>query len=325
MKQLGLAVHNYISTNNVFPSAIMFLGPAATLNPPASGPGWTWTSSWMVALLPNVEQNALFNAYNAHQNASDATNTTVAYNSLSGFICPSENTKTRPNGNWAPTSYRANHGGPGVIVNWAGTIVQNGSNNPQSWWGSAGDPNMAFFGVEGVTDGTSNTALISEKLYGISFPTAPIASVTAPNGPYGKRALYAVNYNGTYNTFNAANALAGIAACKSLTPTMTDNGNISNNGFSWALAWPWHTLVSEYTHFNTPNGYSCVTASDTSGGSYTLGGTSGIITATSNHSGGVNLCMSDGSVKFVKDSIAPQTWWALGTRNLGEVISADSY
>jgi hypothetical protein len=35
--------------------------------------------------------------------------------------------------------------------------------------------------------------------------------------------------------------------------------------------------------------------------------------------------MTDGSVRFVKDSVARLTWWALGTRNGGEVISADSY
>jgi prepilin-type processing-associated H-X9-DG protein len=50
-----------------------------------------------------------------------------------------------------------------------------------------------------------------------------------------------------------------------------------------------------------------------------------MITATSNHPGGVNLCMADGSVKFIKDSISPQVWLALGTKNLGEVLSSDSY
>jgi prepilin-type processing-associated H-X9-DG protein len=49
------------------------------------------------------------------------------------------------------------------------------------------------------------------------------------------------------------------------------------------------------------------------------------ITATSNHSGGVNAVFCDGSVHFIKDSISPPTWWALGSRGLGEVISSDSY
>ena len=45
----------------------------------------------------------------------------------------------------------------------------------------------------------------------------------------------------------------------------------------------------------------------------------------SNHAGGVNCLMADGSVRFVKSSINQYTWWSLGTRAGGEVISADSY
>ena len=33
----------------------------------------------------------------------------------------------------------------------------------------------------------------------------------------------------------------------------------------------------------------------------------------------------DGSVKFVKSTVAPATWWAIGSRAAGEVVSADSY
>ena len=55
------------------------------------------------------------------------------------------------------------------------------------------------------------------------------------------------------------------------------------------------------------------------------GGYNDAITATSLHPGGVNICFTDGSVKFVKDSIALNTWWALGTRNQGEIISSDAY
>jgi prepilin-type processing-associated H-X9-DG protein len=47
--------------------------------------------------------------------------------------------------------------------------------------------------------------------------------------------------------------------------------------------------------------------------------------ADSYHPGGVNCTMADGSVKFIKNSINQTTWWALGTKGNGEVISADSY
>jgi len=43
----------------------------------------------------------------------------------------------------------------------------------------------------------------------------------------------------------------------------------------------------------------------------------------SNHPGGVNVAFSDGSVKFVKDTVSLQSWWAIGTRNGGEPVSAD--
>jgi prepilin-type processing-associated H-X9-DG protein len=47
--------------------------------------------------------------------------------------------------------------------------------------------------------------------------------------------------------------------------------------------------------------------------------------ARSNHSGGVNVCFVDGSVHFVKNTISPVPWAALGTKAGGEVLSADQY
>jgi hypothetical protein len=39
----------------------------------------------------------------------------------------------------------------------------------------------------------------------------------------------------------------------------------------------------------------------------------------------VNVGMADGSARFIKGSISIPTWWALGTKGNGEVVSSDSY
>jgi prepilin-type processing-associated H-X9-DG protein len=49
------------------------------------------------------------------------------------------------------------------------------------------------------------------------------------------------------------------------------------------------------------------------------------LSPTSYHPGGVNLLMGDGSVRFIKDSIALNVWRGLSTRNGGEVLSGDAY
>jgi prepilin-type processing-associated H-X9-DG protein len=51
----------------------------------------------------------------------------------------------------------------------------------------------------------------------------------------------------------------------------------------------------------------------------------GVFAASSYHPGGANVGMVDGSVRFLKDSVNLQTVWALGSRDQGEVLSADSY
>lgn len=321
LKQLGLATHNYHSINNCLPVEDMFLGPSA-------GHGWSWNASWAVSLLPNLEQTAMYNAYNfsiGPANADQNFNSTVCWNTLSSMICPSENLKSRPAFPWAPTNYVSNHGGPGVIRMWSGPIVQFFTVGPpgdttvsppgQAWWGA--DANLGVFGLESVIDGTSTTALFSEKLYGNNG----LVGITA-GSPLAKRMIFQTNMPATYNTGNSALALQGMQICRSVPATQAADPNSWFNGFSWAMGYPWYTMVNSYHHYNTPNGLNCYPSGDP-GSPY--GGTSGASTASSNHTGGVNVAFCDGSVKFIKDNVNPQTWWGLGSRNGGEVISSDSY
>jgi prepilin-type processing-associated H-X9-DG protein len=50
-----------------------------------------------------------------------------------------------------------------------------------------------------------------------------------------------------------------------------------------------------------------------------------MFTLSSYHPGGCNVLMCDGSVRFLKDSTNLSTIWAIGSRDQGEVVSADSY
>jgi prepilin-type processing-associated H-X9-DG protein len=50
-----------------------------------------------------------------------------------------------------------------------------------------------------------------------------------------------------------------------------------------------------------------------------------VYASSSRHPGGANFLRCDGSVRFLKNSIAQPTIWSLGSRAQGEVVSADSY
>ncbi|WP_422927926.1 DUF1559 domain-containing protein [Singulisphaera sp. PoT] len=325
LKQMGLAIHNYHSINNVIPAEGMFLGAAWGANnggtPTNGGVGWGWNASWQVAILPMMEGNALYNAYNFNRSADEPYNNTVGFNQVGSLLCPSESQKARPVPPWGATSYHGNHGGPGIVKNWSGTIVQNFTTYPQAWWGA--DSQFAFFGFESVTDGTSNTAMISERLLGLPQANG-VDVVVYPGSINAKRGIFSANYSGALDSTNAAGALTALAACKSI-PSSTGSVGSYLSGAHWSLSYPWHTSNQAYVHFNTPNGNSCIASSGDAAQGNPWGGSGAMITATSNHSGGVNVAFTDGSVKFIKDSISPTTWWAIGTKNMGEVVSADAY
>jgi prepilin-type N-terminal cleavage/methylation domain-containing protein/prepilin-type processing-associated H-X9-DG protein len=327
LRQLGLATMNYHDKNQVFPADGVFLGPAYGPNPPAASPGWGWNASWMVSILPEVDHQPLYSAYNFNRAADEAHNHTVGFTQIATLVCPSDAFGQRPQPPWGSTSYHGNHGGPGVIKNWSGTIVQNFTNYPQAWWGR--DANLGYFGIKSVRDGATSTALFSEKLIGIPdlYPGSPVPAITVNSGD-AKRAIWEISFgSGAFMSTGDVNlAQAGIQLCRNIPATATTQWGYLN-GAHWSLSYPWHTSNSAYTHFNTPNGLSCFNAAETAYGTQGngWGGVSTLITATSDHPGGVNVCMCDGSVKFIKDTIAPNVWWALGTRNGREVISSDQY
>jgi prepilin-type processing-associated H-X9-DG protein len=75
-----------------------------------------------------------------------------------------------------------------------------------------------------------------------------------------------------------------------------------------------------YNHLSGPNTRSCANAG---WNTYSVDPYNTAL-PSSFHPGGVNMTFSDGSVRFIKDTVNQLSWWAIGTRNGAEVVSADS-
>jgi prepilin-type N-terminal cleavage/methylation domain-containing protein/prepilin-type processing-associated H-X9-DG protein len=323
LKQLGLAVHNYLSQQSVFP-------PFAE-NYSNVGYWQAWPIGWTGAMLGQLDQMAMYNSLNFIYGTWDAQNTTVSESAVSTLVCPSED-KGAPNWPGTRLNYMANLGGPPDIATFTGVIVglkndargNSGCCTNAQYPGGYTSPNCASFGTEGVTDGTSNTAMISERLVGLNSWVAPVY----PGNRLALRFLFNTTFTVNLDSQNAAEALQFVQTCKGMPGTTS--ANISSTGYLGFL-WPSAALNtneanSGYNHFNTPNQLSCMAGNSQDGtGNPALGGIQDATTATSNHPGGVNVGFADGSVKFIKDSIGLQTWWALGSRNQAEIISSDQY
>jgi prepilin-type N-terminal cleavage/methylation domain-containing protein/prepilin-type processing-associated H-X9-DG protein len=309
LKQLGLGAHNYLSSNNVFPMQ-------AIAN--QSNNTGAWSVSWGDTILNQIEQTALYNALNFSLIMTDASNTTVGYSFVSTFLCPSESAKARPASPWAPLNYAANVGGPGAMSQWSGTIVP--GNNP--WYNNSN--NQGGVGTESVTDGTSNTAMWSEHLFGINDPGTNNGNLVPRSDPKAIRAMFLIAISMTSD--DAANGLANATKfaqmCASVPGTQVSQGT-RNVGCHWNLGIAYAIPNNAYSHVNAPNTPRC-TYTNAEDNNWWCGRMCSAA-PTSFHSGGVNVCFADGSVKFIKNTIALPTWWALGTRNQGEVISADAY
>ncbi len=334
LKQLGLAIHNYHSTNNALPPLFgSFANPG--YGAPLDGGSGPWCLAWAVALLPYIEQQNLFNAANYYGGtgsagtsggAWDAVNNTVSSSKIATLVCPTESLKVGP---WIATTftnYHANMGGPAAIYAWTGPIVpmmgaysgQPGHANIPEEAGSGTTSNLGTFGFEGVSDGTSNTALFSEALIGLSG----YVSVLPGQYPNSWRVSYQTNFTSNWDAGSPQMALQFYQTCQSIPGTTAPTNPTQWSGACWDGDHAGTLHFNAYNHWNTPNGLSCVSANSWGG---PPGGVNDIITANSGHPGGVNVTMCDGSVKFIKQSISVQTWWALGTRNQGEIISADAY
>ena len=278
-------------------------------------------------MLQFIEQGTLWNAYNigavqpnASGNSLYLKNTTVFTAQVASYICPSDTRVRSGDGQGDPWTtslgnYVGSAGGPFQLnTSWSGTFIP----TPGQPWDldylNIKAPSTVT--IASITDGTSNTALFSEALTGIDN----IAGITAASGNSGsaKRVYFPTGYSDQSGT--VASVMAAISTCKNLPPTTAAYGGARGD---WWYAYPNYINYNVYNHMATPNSRSCSTSGAPSWDTWGLD-VFGMAPPNSNHPGGVNMLLCDGSVRFTKDTIGLPTWWAIGTKAGGEVISADS-
>jgi prepilin-type N-terminal cleavage/methylation domain-containing protein/prepilin-type processing-associated H-X9-DG protein len=305
LKQIGIACHNYITSFQVLP-----FGKGASYDKIV--PGTPFYARWSAQsqLLLYIEQGVLFNSINfnlapetpgmagdvpfmpPYQNIN-RENATSCRTQVATFLCPSDPAPTLPN--WS--------GGNNYLGNMQTWACDLGDNNPSVV--SPGDaPHGIFYylsavHIAGITDGTSNTAFFSEKLRGNGTRDADARSdsmITASP----------TSMDATYQT------------CRNTNP-MTATRLTHAQGGSWVMG---EMCCSLYNHVSTPNTVTCAGLGFANN---SMANMPMQVPPSSQHPGGVNTLFGDGSVKFIKNTLALQTWRALGTRDGAETISSDSF
>jgi prepilin-type N-terminal cleavage/methylation domain-containing protein/prepilin-type processing-associated H-X9-DG protein len=297
LKQIGLGLHNYHSATDSFPMG----GSRNPFDPPASYDGGTTWSCWSAhaLLLPYMEQQPLYNAANFHfgpaRGYGQQVNATVYNAKLGMMLCPSD-------GNAGISNTCSYHSSIGTTTY---NCCDNNAKNSTGMFAYE-----SSYSIATVTDGTSSTIAFAEGLVGDSVNTPNKRGNSTGNVGSNKAA------NRTDITGMLAEVKADVDSC-----TTKFNSPAAQNGRGVR----WGCGAMGYSMFNTvvpPNGARwsacrmdcCVQAQHAH-----------YVIANSNHSGGVNVLMGDGSVRFIKDSVRWETWWALGTRSGGEVLNATDY
>jgi prepilin-type N-terminal cleavage/methylation domain-containing protein/prepilin-type processing-associated H-X9-DG protein len=312
LKQIGLALHNYLQAHDSFP-----VGNAAT--GPGIAPG---TANWdgfspQAQMLGNFEQGTIYNAINFALGGSDPTNSTAITRKIASFLCPSDG-----------------NAGPGAFQGWSlnsdnfninsyhastGTTYVPGDNSQGGKTSTGLFAYTVSYGIRDCTDGSSNTIAFAEGLVG-----APSQIAVKGNGVEGSGGQPQWGSQGSIDAYsNVAQVMSNLQGCDK---AWQSGSNIVNTrGYLWAFGSTGFTLFTTIVPpSSTQHPWNTCTFY---GGGGWPGGVNGanFANASSNHPGGSNILFGDGSVKFVKSSIGLNVWWSLGSRNGGEVISADAY
>jgi prepilin-type N-terminal cleavage/methylation domain-containing protein/prepilin-type processing-associated H-X9-DG protein len=306
IKQMVLAAHNYESSYSKFPPGAGPL-PVQPNGPPQVGsfPSGSQRPSIQAQILPFVEQSSKYNQFNLDYDVHLATQNEAARQSdVPIYLCPSDSS----DGFWStsvnsPAYGRTNYFGN--IGRQAHPTLKDEATNGIFFVEFTNDQvrmsnRPRSVRIDDVKDGTSNTAMFAEILRGIRQGPAD------PNGT--TRVVL-------WDEFNAALPNPLIYPPANYTPGTTPPAlgfTCPNSGTTLVryVGNQYHrSFISTtmYNHLQPPN-TQITECTDLNGA---------ILIARSNHSGGVNVGFTDGSVRFVTNSIDAVTWAYLGARSDG--------
>lgn len=302
LKQLALACHNYDSALGHLPG----LAPA-----PTGGNANSFGYSVHALILPFIEQENLGRTFNT--NATPLFTGTfpvsltlnpdlivTAQTPVKTFVCPADGMENRytvivGGQTHAGTNYVVNIGSGQVGTGFANTYDPRFPTDGLFWYGSR-------VRMTDIQDGTSNTLMWSQCNRGTN--SGNISGSWDSLSLDQRRRLY------------GSLAGRGVSPTGGVTPQLQDTDYlsattwISNRGGSWIWG---NATVNGFVAYLPPNSPIPDVAAHGQGW----------LSARSFFTGGVNVAMADGSVRFVRDSITPQTWRWMATRQGGEVVNMD--
>ncbi len=310
LKQLGLANHNYHDTFNALP--FRRGGTCCWVSGGPSGANNAQRLSPFVPLMPFYEQGAMYEQILAGEPPSISPGGPYAYAGWAVW-------------NNAPKTLSCPSDSGGVTVSrshsYAFCMGDDTTNLNPGYTGTS----RGIFGqatrFADITDGTSNTIMMSERLRSRN-----------DSGPAATTANQVEILLGIANEIPGASTTPLVC----LGPTVA-SGRFFTAGIQVKGRWG-HCYTdgqAERVGFNTvlpPNSPSC-----SDGNNVNSDNTTGLLPPTSRHAGGVNVVLADGSTRFVTDAIdagnlgvGPVTtgrspygvWGALGSKDGGETIPA---
>ncbi|QDV49689.1 DUF1559 family PulG-like putative transporter [Gimesia fumaroli] len=164
LKQMGIALHNYHDTHRTFPPGAVFYG---TTSAPADGRHVNWGTTWVVQILPFMDQAPLYNNYNMSlpaQSANSNTADSVLQTKIPMLRCPSQPgvdrfLLTQPaGGNFSKITYAGSVGSGSTLD------IADFNDNSRRGIFSAIAQNGAK--IRDITDGTTNVIMASEIVTG---------------------------------------------------------------------------------------------------------------------------------------------------------------